>query len=51
MAGALYRNGRDRTILIVEDEAVIREVLHIVLKRMGHVVLEARDGEEGLTVA
>jgi len=51
MAGALYRNGRNRTILIVEDEAVIRDVLHIVLKRMGHVVLEARDGEEGLTVS
>ena len=46
MAGALYRNGRNRTILIVEDEAVIRDVLHIVLKRMGHVVLEACDGAE-----
>jgi two-component system cell cycle sensor histidine kinase/response regulator CckA len=51
MAQTRYRNARNRTILIVEDEAVIRDVLQIVLKRMGHVVLEARDGEEGLTVS
>jgi len=44
-------HGRNRTVLIVEDETVIRHVLKIVLKRMGHVVLEARDGEEGLTVS
>jgi two-component system, cell cycle sensor histidine kinase and response regulator CckA len=51
MAPTPYHNGRSRTVLIVEDEAVIRDVLKIVLKRMGHVVLEARDGEEGLTVS
>jgi CheY-like chemotaxis protein len=42
---------RSCTILVVEDEALIRDLLHIVLKRMGHVVLEARDGAEGLTVS
>jgi two-component system, cell cycle sensor histidine kinase and response regulator CckA len=51
MAAALYRNGRNRTILVVEDEAVIRDILRIVLKRMGHVVLEACDGQEGLTIS
>ena len=51
MAATFYRNGRNRTILVVEDEAVIRYILHIILKRMGHVVLEACDGAEGLTVS
>ena len=51
MAPTLYRNGRGRTILVVEDEAIIRDILQIVLKRMGHIVLEARDGAEGLTVS
>ena len=47
------RQDRERgfTILVVEDEALIRGLLNIILKRMGHVVLEARDGAEGLTVS
>lgn len=51
MAARFFRNGRNRTILVVEDEAVIRYILHIILKRMGHNVLEAGDGAEGLTVS
>ena len=51
MAATPYVNERRSTILVVEDEALIRDFLHIVLKRMGHVVLEARDGAEGLTVS
>ena len=53
MAPTPHLNGRNRTILVVEDEAEIRHVLqlHKALKRMGHVVLEARDGAEGLTVS
>jgi two-component system, cell cycle sensor histidine kinase and response regulator CckA len=51
MATTPYRNGRSCTILVVEDEAIIRYILHVVLKRMGHVVLEACDGAEGLTVS
>jgi two-component system, cell cycle sensor histidine kinase and response regulator CckA len=51
MAATRCFNERSCTILVVEDEALIRETLHIVLKRMGHVVLEARDGAEGLTVS
>ena len=42
---------RSCTILVVEDEALIRDTLYIILKRMGHVVLEARDGAEGLIVS
>jgi two-component system, cell cycle sensor histidine kinase and response regulator CckA len=51
MAATPYLSERSCTILVVEDEALIRDILHIVLKRMGHVVLEARDGAEGLTVS
>ena len=51
MAAAPYFNERSFTILVVEDEALIRDFLHIVLTRMGHVVLEARDGAEGLTIS
>ena len=35
-------------ILVVEDEAVIREVLRDILESMGHEVVDATDGEEGL---
>jgi two-component system cell cycle sensor histidine kinase/response regulator CckA len=51
MTATPYFNERSFTILVVEDEALIRDLLHIVLKRMGHLVLEARDGAEGLTVS
>jgi DNA-binding NtrC family response regulator len=51
MAATPSFNERSCTILVVEDEALIRHTLYIVLKRMGHVVLEARDGAEGLTVS
>jgi CheY-like chemotaxis protein len=50
MAAMINGNGRSRTILVVEDEAVIRYILPVDLKRMGHVVLKAGYGQEGLTV-
>jgi len=51
MAATPYFNERTCTILVVEGEALIRDFLCIVLKHMGHLVLEARDGAEGLTVS
>jgi PAS domain S-box-containing protein len=38
------------TILIVDDEAGIRELLEKILRRHGYEVLEAGDGEEALAV-
>lgn len=35
-------------ILVIDDEAQIREVLKTVLERVGHQVTEATDGLEGL---
>lgn len=39
------------TILLVEDENIVRRMLKTVLTRAGFTVLEARDGEEALVVA
>lgn len=42
---------RNRRILIVEDEASIRDVVHAYLEREGFEVREAAGGREGLQVA
>ncbi len=39
------------TVLLVEDEPQVRNVVRTVLRRNGYRVLEAGDGEEGLRVA
>ena len=38
------------TILIVEDEAMVRALTSAVLKRAGYAVLEAEDGVEGAAI-
>ena len=37
-----------RTVLVVDDEALVREMLRTVLEGEGLTVLEAGDGREGL---
>ena len=37
-----------KKILIVEDEANIRELLRLYLEREGYTVLEAENGVEGI---
>ena len=37
-------------IVVVEDEADLREILVDELEDMGHVIVEANNGEEGLNV-
>ena len=38
------------TILVVEDSSVVRTKIQRMLKRMGHTVLAAEDGQEGLAM-
>ncbi|MDP1889576.1 MAG: response regulator [Gemmatimonadaceae bacterium] len=40
-----------RTLLVVEDEGAVRELVRTALTRAGYRVLAARDGEEALTRA
>lgn len=40
-----------KTILIIEDEKILRESIHIGLESDKFQIIEARDGEEGLIVA
>lgn len=39
-----------RTILLVEDDPVVRHVVRLLLELEGDVVLEAKDGDEALTI-
>ena len=39
-----------RTILLVEDDAVVRHVVRLLLELEGDAVLEAKDGEDALTI-
>ena len=48
---AAAARGGSETILLVEDEAGVRELAHEFLKAAGYKVLEARDGAEALEVA
>jgi two-component system cell cycle sensor histidine kinase/response regulator CckA len=41
----------DETVLVVEDEDGVRELLWKILTEHGHTVLEARHGRDALTVA
>jgi CheY-like chemotaxis protein len=36
------------SILIVDDDATVRDLIVITLKRLGHTVLEAADGTEAM---
>ncbi len=38
------------TILVVEDESEVRELIRTILKKAGYEVLVARDGNEGLQI-
>lgn len=40
----------DETVLIIEDEELLRELLKTILTRAGYQVLIAQDGEEGISL-
>jgi PAS domain S-box-containing protein len=41
---------QSRTIFLVEDEAPLREMASMILKRLGHQVVVAQDGQEALSL-
>jgi PAS domain S-box-containing protein len=41
---------RTGTVLVVEDEEGVRELTHRVLEQQGHRIIEARDGDEALSM-
>ncbi len=50
-SGAMATNGRgDETLLLVEDEAAVRQFTRKVLEMNGYTVLEAADGNQALQV-
>jgi PAS domain S-box-containing protein len=52
VAGARQSSLRgDETVMVVEDEDGVRELLWKILTDYGHTVLEARHGKDALTVA
>jgi len=50
MAG-MRRSSMEKTLLIVEDEKSIMDILSFNLKREGYKTIEAMDGEKGLELA
>jgi GAF domain-containing protein/DNA-binding response OmpR family regulator len=48
LLAVLGRYRRDRTVLLVEDDAALRELLRRVLEREGYTVIEAADGQAAL---
>jgi hypothetical protein len=47
--GAFRRSAALRTVLIVDDEARVRESLHRYLKAVGYVVMEAADFDHAVS--
>ncbi|WP_269532609.1 response regulator [Chitinimonas sp. BJYL2] len=44
----MVANDSKKTVLIVDDSASLRQVVHIALANAGYEVVEAADGNEGL---
>jgi PAS domain S-box-containing protein len=50
LEGMLFLKGGEETVLVVEDDALVRTLVKEVLERFGYIVLEATDGEDAIRV-
>lgn len=50
-AGMTEPDGSKRTVLVADDDALVRGVLRMALARSGYTVVEARDAAEALEAA
>ncbi len=46
--GGMFMNTKGKSVLIVEDDAKIRQLVKVYLEREGYEALEAEDGEDAL---
>jgi CheY-like chemotaxis protein len=45
-----YESGEGITILLIDDEPIVTDICELMLKEMGHKVLKASSGSEGIEV-
>jgi CheY-like chemotaxis protein len=50
-AAALHAQASEQTILLVEDDKVLRRYLEVLLRRAGYAVVTAADGLEAIKIA
>ena len=47
-AGSGYSSSKGKTILLIDDEPMVTDICEMMLKRLGHTVLKAYSGIEGI---
>ena len=43
-----YSSGRSKTILLIDDDEMVTDISELMLKELGHNVLKAHNGHEGI---
>jgi two-component system cell cycle sensor histidine kinase/response regulator CckA len=51
MEGATMSNERHKTVLVIDDDKTLRDLMEAMLQRMGHKVLVAENGKSAIKAA